>query len=757
MNIIFKYITPLIYWLLILSWTFIFIFYIRRLKNKSFQDTMLRTLLVILSFDSLRTLFESSYFGAWYTSLSGLIPIAVFNFLAKPEIVFFPKIINLAVSILIIFILIRKWIPRENDRLINLEKTIVERDSRLLKLEMAINQSPVSIVITKLNGDIEYVNHKFCSITGYEESELIGQNPRILNSGELEKRVYEDMWDALKNGNEWFGIFHNKKKNGDLYWEEAHISPIFDDTNKITHYLAVKEDITKQKKINDERDMLMTAIEQSKDSVEILDTNRRIQYVNLAFQKSTGYTKEEVIGCKPLDLFGQGNNENVVKSEKLWKAVSRGDSWTERFTNKKKDGSFIVEDVNTAPVFNSSGEIIYYSSLKRDVTEQILAEQETVKLKEQLHQAFKLESIGQLAGGVAHDFNNILSGIMSASQLLKLPKQNLNEQGLKYVDMIIQSSKRAADLTSQLLTFARKGNIAFSTISMQKVVDESISILNNTVDKNILISSEKKATNCQVWGNYSLLQNALMNLGINASHAMTDGGELKISTKNVQYNQDYCDASIFELIPGDYCEITVQDTGSGIQAEDIGNIFDPFFTTKKQGEGTGLGLSSVYGTVQDHHGAISVDSESNVGTTFRIALPCTNTTISTAMEKNIISGKGSILFVDDEEINRITGDELLKSLGYDVLLASNGRQALDLFVNNHIDLVLLDMIMPGMNGREIFLKMKEIDESCKVLITSGYTKGESIEELKEAGLSGFINKPYKISDLSQLISTILNE
>ncbi len=393
----------------------------------------------------------------------------------------------------------------------------------------------------------------------------------------------------------------------------------------------------------------------------------------------------------------------------------------------------------------------------RIIQQKKLAEEKM--LEEKAHQN-KMSAIGQLAGGVAHDFNNILAGIIGVAQLLKSPKRNLDEKGIKYVDMISESVFRAAGLTAKLLAFGRRGEIGSTAIDIHTVVDAVEGILKSTIDKKIKISLQKDAQNSTIIGDNTALQNAIMNLGINASHAMPEGGELQIMTKNMWLDEVYCEASSFVLESGEYIEIRVQDSGTGIPAEIVQKIFEPFFTTKEQGKGTGLGLSAVYGTVEDHHGAISVYSELGSGTLFSLCFPCSGEIVKEEKKEIVVlSGSGKILLVDDENLIRVTGKYMLEDMGYQVIIAENGQEAVRIFEKDYteIDLIIMDMIMPEMNGREAFHKMREIDEDCKVVISSGFTKDESLSELKEAGLAGFINKPFSDYELSRLLDDLLKK
>ncbi|MGL1892254.1 MAG: response regulator [Spirochaetaceae bacterium] len=394
-----------------------------------------------------------------------------------------------------------------------------------------------------------------------------------------------------------------------------------------------------------------------------------------------------------------------------------------------------------------------------DITDRKQAEIALKTSQASLNHTRKMEAIGQLAGGIAHDFNNILGAIINSSFLLKSPKRNLDDRGLKYVDMIMQASSRASDLIKKLLTFSRKGNLTYDAIDINEIVDDAEVILSSTLDKNIKIIVTKYAINSIIIGDNSSINNMLLNLCINASHAMPNGGEIQISTRNKKLSHKYCEMSSFDITPGNYCELEVMDNGLGISQENLHKIFDPFFTTKEQGKGTGLGLSTVYGAVKEHHGAVTVYSEISVGTTFHLLLPCSSEHVKVLPKRtNSRMGSGMILLVDDEELIRFTGKAILEELGYTVMLAENGQKAFDLFKINHleIDLILMDMIMPVMNGYEAFMAMREMNSGCKVVITSGYTNNEKLNAMKVQGLNGFIRKPFKVDELSHVIAEILD-
>jgi len=500
---------------------------------------------------------------------------------------------------------------------------------------------------------------------------------------------------------------------------------------------------------------LKTILNSIGDGVIATDIHCNVIRMNHVAERLTGYSSEYANGKSLKEIF---QIENPLTGEILINPVEKilsGERSMKQLTSTmliSRDSSTYQISNSASLILNKEEETMGVVMVFSDITEELV-------LQEQLNHKNRMDAIGQLAGGMAHDFNNMLGGIMNSAQLLKSPKRNLDGKGIKYVDLILQASERAADLTAKLLAFGRKGKIASTVVDLHKIIDETASILMSTIDKKIKISVDKQAQAFKVVGDGSVLQNAFLNLCINSSQALPDGGEIHIISRNITLNRTYCNTSTFDIEPGEYCEIEILDSGLGIATENLTKIFEPFYTTKELGKGTGLGLSAVYGTVQDHHGAITVYSEVGSGSSFHIKLPCSYERIETGKKREqILSGSGTILIVDDEELIRITGRDMLITMGYKVLLAENGEEAVDVFTNNYseIDLVLMDMIMPLMNGREAFEKMRNIDNKCKVIISSGFTKDENLEELRQEGLAGFIRKPYRDYELSKLLDNVLN-
>ncbi len=387
----------------------------------------------------------------------------------------------------------------------------------------------------------------------------------------------------------------------------------------------------------------------------------------------------------------------------------------------------------------------------RDVSEAII-------MQDKLQQSAKMDSIGKLAGGVAHDFNNMLGGIRGAAELL----ENSLSQGSplkKYVEIINEASSKAADLTSKLLAFARKNNFVTVKTNLHNCIKDAVDILQHSIDKRIKINFAHKANYSMIYGDPSQLQNIFLNMGTNSRDAMPMGGEIRICSENINIDEDFCNESEFRLNPGKYIKISFEDTGTGIADDLYKRIFEPFYTTKDVGKGTGLGLSAVYGTVKDHKGAITVKSEVGVGTTFSLLFPVI---MEAAVSERILPKSksqqtGCILIIDDEPVMRKMAEALIASIGYSTMVAENGLLGLNVYKENSdkIDAIILDMVMPEMNGKDCFYELIKFNPQVKVIISSGFSKDASINELMDNGLSGFISKPYSRQELCDLLTRVI--
>ncbi|MBN2658594.1 MAG: PAS domain-containing protein [Spirochaetales bacterium] len=396
----------------------------------------------------------------------------------------------------------------------------------------------------------------------------------------------------------------------------------------------------------------------------------------------------------------------------------------------------------------------------QDITEKKKTQEENERLTAQVHHASKMDALGQISSGIAHDFNNILTGIMSAANLLKIKGNDFDDKCKSYVDLILHASDNAAKLINKMMSFSRKEEEVTKIMDFNSLINETLEILEKSIDKKITLATNLTDKKTWIKGNNVSLENMIMNLCINASHAMPDGGRIEISTAYYFVDDLYCRTSSFELIPGNYIQLKITDEGEGIAAENLTKIFEPFFTTKEPGKGTGLGLAAVFGIIKAHHGAIMVHSEKGAGSEFEILLPLSDSSEKPEQSHHTVkSGEGTILLVDDEFINRITGKDILESLGYTVILAENGAVSINVFkeMSDRIDLVLMDVSMPEMDGIEALKLMRTRKPDLKAIVTTGHAESDKMNRLKEIGFFIYIKKPFGLSEISHKVFNMLNQ
>jgi signal transduction histidine kinase/CheY-like chemotaxis protein len=396
-------------------------------------------------------------------------------------------------------------------------------------------------------------------------------------------------------------------------------------------------------------------------------------------------------------------------------------------------------------------ELCVISSIN-DITDRKRAEAEKTKLEEQLRQSEKLEAIGQLAGGVAHDFNNLLGSIMGLAEVMRM-RPGTSGENLQCIEKIVRIINQASNLIGQLLTFARKTEFDRTVVNVHQSIRNVMDLLRHSVDKRIAITGSLGASSAVILGDACQIENALLNIGINARDAMPRGGTLSFSTETVRMRSGEPPCDKLMLAPGKYVKISMSDTGTGMTPDVRERIFEPFFTTKEPGKGTGLGLSSVYGCMKRHGGAIAVESSPGEGTTFSLYLPA-GLAVNGAgppPEEVLVRGSGFVLIVDDEATICEILTEIVASLGYGSFLCSDPMEAMTYFRDHHteIDAVLLDLVMPGMSGSECFEKMKEIDPAVAVVIVSGCGDERELKKLKDGGVSTIVSKPFTAGKISK--------
>ncbi len=510
-------------------------------------------------------------------------------------------------------------------------------------------------------------------------------------------------------------------------------------------------DITERKIAEADQKLLSTAIEQAAEGVIITDRNGIIQYVNPAEEKISGYNKDQLIG----------NGADIFKSDKhsehfftdMWATINAGNVWSGRFINRKNDGTEYHEDSTISPVYDKSGSLTNFVALKHDVTKHI-------DLQSQLFQAQKMEAIGTLAGGFAHDFNNKLQ-VIDGYVDLALFNQDLPETLRSDLEVIKQTVSSSAELINGMMVFSRKAPVEFHPINLNELVSQAGSMLSRSIPKMIEIDVFLADDLWTVNGDKTQIEQILMNLAVNARDAMPDGGKLTVKTNNIALDEEYCRLHPAAK-PGRYAMITVSDNGAGMDKETVSHIFEPFFTTKEPGKGTGLGLAVVYGIMERHAGKIICDSEPSVGTTFRLYFPAIEAVPRKQYpeKKEPLKGRGeTILLVDDEPSILKIVSRLLNRANYKVVTASNGKNALEVYHKHRMEirLVILDLIMPGMDGKQCLQALQSTDSKVRVLIATGQSTQGMAEDLQQAGATGFIGKPFDMPQLLETIWKIIDE
>jgi len=482
------------------------------------------------------------------------------------------------------------------------------------------------------------------------------------------------------------------------------------------------------------------------DLVMLLDSEHRIVRVNKAAAEALNTTKESLVGKKCYEVI-HGQSHPIEQCPMIF-TMKTGKPRTREIIEARMGKTFIC---STSPILDREGKLTGYTHTLKDITE-------SKRLEAQLQQAQKMEAIGTLAGGIAHDFNNLLMGIQGHTSLMSLDfdSRHPHFEHLKGIENMV---RRGADLTKQLLGFARGGKYEVSPTDINKLIERCSDMFGRT-KKEIRIHKKYQKGVWTVEVDQTQIEQVLLNLYVNAWQAMPGGGDLYIETENVTLKEDY--SKPFRVEPGNYVKVAVTDTGIGMDEETQQRIFDPFFTTKETGRGTGLGLSSAYGIIKNHGGIINVYSEKGAGATFNIYLPAVEAVISVerpeAGEKEIQLGHETVLLVDDEDMIIDVGQEILKEMGYKVLVARGGKEAIEVYKKDkdRIALVILDMIMPDMGGGEVYDTLKELNPDIKVLLSSGYSISGQATEILERGCDGFIQKPFNMRQLSEKIRQILN-
>ena len=566
---------------------------------------------------------------------------------------------------------------------------------------------------------------------------------------EEKEKIFENIKKIFKNKNVFRYEHVSYDKNGKEIWHDWVDVPIVNEKGEVSYVQSSGREITERKIFESEIIKLKTAIEQAPFAIVITDKNGTIEYVNPWFEYITGYSKEEAIGQNPRVLKSGEHDFNFYKN--MWETILNGNVFRANIVNKKKNGEFFVEDAIISPV-KKGDDITHFVALKRDITLELKKEKDR-------EQKQRMETVGLVAGGIAHDFNNILTAIMGSGEIL-LDALKGNNELYEDAKEIVSAAERGSSLVKQLLYFSKKDVVNKKVLDLNKFIVESKKMFERMIGEKYLINLESKSENVFVYSDENSINQILINLITNSRDAMPNGGNIDISVEKFSSYEDFYHNDL-RIAKGNYALIKVKDYGTGISEDIKDKIFIPFFSTKK--EGTGLGLSTVYSIVRRNNGYVAFESETGKETCFYVYLP----TIENKTEEKIFKGSVpkealdfsgvKVVFVDDEESVRKLGAKLLKFLNIETYVFDNPLKVLSYLEENKvsIDILITDMIMPGMSGKELADKCFEKKLIKEVIYISGYSEdmiGE--EKIKEIG-DRFLLKPFKIEDFkNKLIETI---
>ncbi|GAV19685.1 blue-light-activated protein [Mariprofundus micogutta] len=618
-----------------------------------------------------------------------------------------------------------------------------------------INSAHDAIISADADMNILVWNKQAESLFGYGESEILGQHVNTIIPSQ-HHALHHHMNNTQPDGAMMQSMTRRMlgtHKNGNEIPIEINLSKSTDNDNNPV-FTTIIRDLSNQVEAESQQRMLTNAIEQSSDMIVITDIDATILYVNPAFERTTGYKLNEVIG-KSTKLLKSGEQSPAFYAE-MWETIQAGKVWNGRVINRRKNGQLYPEEMVISPVRDESGVTRQYVAIKRDVGEQ-------EKLKIQIEHTQRLESLGVLAGGIAHDFNNILTAIMGNAAMAE-SKMDVQSPAIDHVESIVHASHRAADLCKQMLAYSGKGQFIVKPIDLSELVEQMSKLLEVSISKNILLNYNLNENLPAINADVSQMQQIIMNLITNASEAIgkEKKGTISITTKTFQADETYLNDTLLgaKIEPGDYVYLEVSDNGCGMNEATLKKIFDPFFTTKFSGRG--LGMSAVLGIVRGHKGSMKLSSEPGIGTSFKILFPCVDIAAETLNNLETPSDEwqasGTILVVDDEETILEVATAMLSDMGFSTLTAIDGIEGVEMYKRHADEItgVLLDMTMPRMNGEEAFSEILKCDPNAKVILSSGYNEQEATNRFAGKGLVGFIQKPYTPDMLASKLREALN-
>ncbi|MBI3194259.1 MAG: PAS domain S-box protein, partial [Ignavibacteriae bacterium] len=624
------------------------------------------------------------------------------------------------------------------------------RESEELYRSM-VSASPDAIVIVDLNFMLTFASPKAFSVFGYSpDADIQGKSIYDFIPQSERQLVRQSLIGTLKKLYSGPGELKGRKADGTIIEIEANAEVIYNTKQEATGWVLILRDITERKRTQDELMKLRKAVEASEDIIFVTTMDGTITFINPAFTKLYGYQPEEVVGKVTPRILKSGKMD-ASDYRQFWAMLLSKQTVKQELINKTKDGRLRTLEVSVSPILDENHTILGFLALQRDITERKSLEQQFLRTQ-------RLESLGMLAGGIAHDLNNIFSPIWMATEILRFRFKEPEHQQI--IDTIAASAQRGGDIVKQILTFARGVGGKLGAVQIKHILRDVLEMMKETFPRQIEIKSDIAKNLWMIQADATQIHQVLLNLCVNARDAMPDGGTISLLAENIVVDEALAHGNIGAK-PGNYIVVTVQDTGTGIPSSIIDKIFDPFFTTKEVGKGTGLGLSTAHSIIQNHKGFLTLNSEVGKGTSFKVYFPADESTFAEVQQQRSTLPQGSgeiILIVDDERSIREVTQQTLQMFNYSAVTSVDGTEALMLFsqMHEHIHLLLVDMMMPVMDGAATIRAVRKIKPDVKIIAVSGLLTDVPGGETLGGAVNAFLQKPYTAEVLLKTVYDILH-